>query len=298
MENKPFYYPPKYAFECMNKNRKNLFKHKYPEHNCVMDPYYHERTEIFNDIADEFDQNKDFNIDEKVAWRNAMQNVYRKKNIKTPYNFYNHFITGITEILENTSNKSKIPILLYSFINKTYKQYFVPDPFYSFFSMLDFSLFELFRGKHESDNHNNHSNYQLNISDENLVEFIKLLIDNGYIGLTQLRFLLYFSILYRYTIFDNLVVLIYNLKTPLRQIIGDKMIDLKMYHRLLLQDSLEFAYTQWKFDMVEYIIETLRVPFESINPKIIKSLSTNHKLKGNYNNLSEKYKLIVDKYYS
>lgn len=293
MENRPFYYPPKYAFECMKEDRKSLFKNIGSDHDCLSDPYYPERNNIFREISNEYDTNQ-YSIDKKLAWKNAMQNVYRKQQIKTPYNFYNDFVAGINEILNNTKNDSAIPIILYKYVNDVYNKHFVPDPFYSFFSILDFSLFELMRGKHETEERDG---YDLNVSDENLCRFIKLLIKNGFIGITQFRFLLYFSILYRNNILPNLIILVYEMRSPLLEIVGKKMIDLKMHHRLLLIDALEFAYTQWKFPMVEMIIEKLNVPLNTINEKIRRGL-TREKIKNLKYNFTDYERMVIDKYYS
>lgn len=296
MERQPYFYPPIFISECRKKKRRNLFEKEYPDHECLNDPYYPERNFLFKEIEKDYSKKLSHNFqDEKNNWRDSMQKVYNEYDIKTPYNYYEEFIHNIRTILQKTENPDAIPYLLVKYLQKTYKNDFNPDPFYAFFSILDFLIFELFNGFHTT---HNSEKLRVEISDKNLLVFIHLLINNSLLGITQFRFVLYFTILYKNdSFFKSVFNLFENIDLPLYNTIGKNSISIKIYKRLLLNDALEFAYIQMKFLMVDFLINECNVPFKNISPKIITAIQRKSLSESIKNRFSARDLEIIYKYY-
>jgi hypothetical protein len=297
LQQQPYFYPPKYAELCEKKKRYKLYDKHYPNQDCFIDPYYPERKKIFNEILRDYNKNK-FDTDDpslqKRNWQKSLQRIYTRFNIKTPYNYYDNFFQNILKIINSNGNYVSLPYSLYDYIDEEYNINFIPDPFHSFFSMLDFCIFELFTNKHS----NLQNTVKFSISDENLVKFIYLLVVNGYIGITQFRFVLYFSILYRNEIFEDLINQVDHLETPLGKILANRKINVNIYKRLLLEDALEFAYTQFNLEMVRYLIEELKVPHSSISERIVNDFKSKQITTTELNELSNENMHTYKKYYT
>jgi hypothetical protein len=295
LEFQPYFHPPKYAQECAKENRTGLYGNKFPQQDCFIDPYYPERKKIFHKILSEYKKNNPDTLGfDKENWKKSLQKVYRELKVKTPYNYYDAFFKNILQILNANGNSLSLAYSLYKYVDTEYNIHFIPDPFHAFFSILDFCIYELFTNKHTT----LESTVKFKISNENLVKFLELLIVNGYIGITQFRFILYFSILYRNEIYINIINLINKLDTPLSKILSNKKININIYKRLLLEDSLEFAYTQFNFNMVKYLIEELHVPYNSISPRIVEGFKRKEISEYQRNKLSDSDLIVYDKYYS
>lgn len=297
LEYQPYFYPPKYAQECAKESRNKLYNLRYPHQDCFIDPYYPERKKIFNKILLEYEKNNIYEQNaesQKKNWKRSLQQVYKEFKVKTPYNYYNKFFQNVLQIINSNGNNLSLAYSLYNYIDNEYNVNFIPDPFHAFFSILDFCIFELFTNKHVT----LEETIKFNISDENLVTFIDHLIVNGYIGITQFRFILYFSILYRNSIYIHIINLVDKLDTPLSKYFSDKIINIKIYKRLLLEDSLEFAYTQFKFQMVKFLIEELNVPYNSISRRIVDGFKKKKVSEYDRRNLSTHDLEIYDRYYA
>lgn len=293
MEKEPYYYPPRFYKECSDAERKRIFRKQYPEHDCIQDPFYPERIDIYRAIKQDFETKVHFDKeDEKQNWKNSMQKVYQDFDIKTPYNFYTDFIRDVSYILN--SNKKNKGEILYVYVAKTYQNYFRTDPFYTFYSILDFLLYELFFGKHEHDQ----DSKKLPISNDDLVKFIYLLIVNSFVGITQFRFIIYMSVLYKNVDSMRLLLgLIDFLDIPLTKNIGSNSLKVKVFKRLLLTDALEFSYLQLKFKIVDFLVQECGVPLSNLNPRVLKALHNRDELRNVYANFDADESRLVKKYY-
>lgn len=299
MEFKPYYYPPKTIKICEQKDRKKIFQEKYPHVDCKFDPYHPERIKIFQEMLSELQQQvNNNNANQKEAWQKILKKKYEKMHV--PYNMFNKFMAKIIDLTNNTPS-NKTPKIIYEYIDYIHETYFLEnDPFYSFYSILDFCIYELFRNKHTSIQQDSVNEIKLNVSDKVLIHLIKRLAENGYIGITQFRFYVYFSILYRPIIFDKLILILPSIETPLSAYINDKLIDFHIYKRLLLEDALQFAYTNLQYSMVEHLVQDLHVPIESIPENIKNTMcqsNLNIKPNANNTNISQNQK-IIRKYYN
>jgi len=299
MEFKPYYYPPKTAQICQQQDRKKIFEKQYPHVECKFDPYHPERVKIFQEMLSELQQhvNENNNVSQKEVWQKILQKKYEKMHV--PYNMFNKFMKKIIYINNNTP-ANKNAKLLYDYIDYIHETYFLHnDPFYSFYSILDFCIFEFFKNEHICIEDNSSKQIKLNVSDKVLIHLIKKLAENGYIGITQFRFYIYFSILYRPSIFDELILLLPLLETPLSLYIKDNLINFHIYKRLLLEDSLQFAFTNLQYSMVNHLVEDLNVPIESIPENIKNTMcQSNLNMKPNANNTNISFnQKIIKKYY-
>ena len=295
MEKEPYYYPPLFQQECNKGHRKKLFRKYYPEHDCVLDPFYPERKQIYDAIRSNFETKLSLNeADERQNWKESMQQVYQQYHIKTPYNFYDKLISDVYKIL--ASDKNNKGDILFLYMQLTYRKEFASDPFYTFYSILDFLLFELINGKHETIKK---KTIDLFISDGDLVKFIYLLIVNSFIGITQFRFIIYMSILNRGTdILRLLLSLIDFLEIPLTKNIGDNSLKVKVLKRLLLIDALEFSFVQLRFEIVEFLVEECGVPLSAINHKVLESLRNREELQSIQQKYSKKDARLIKKFYT
>jgi hypothetical protein len=71
-----------------------------------------------------------------------------------------------------------------------------------------------------------------------------------------------------------------------------------IYKRLLLEDALEFAYTQFNLEMVRYLIEELNVPHSSISERIVNEFKSKQISSYELNELSEENMHTYKKYYT
>jgi hypothetical protein len=300
MDKQPYFYPPKFHQICDCPRRKKVFSSQYPEHDCVMDPYYPERVQIHREIERDFKENKSDNIvgsaqnGRPTDWAQSMRKVYKRNHVKTPYNFYRPFIHQVSSILHESPDDQKAEIL-YNFVNRVYESVFVPDPFYSFYSILDFLLYELIAGKNDHDE----KVVLLPISDQDFVQFVYLLIVNSYIGITQFRFLIYMTVVLRDDprLLKMLLSLIEFLDIPLTQNIGDDSLKVKVYKRLLMIDALEFSYVQLKLDTVNFLVQDCGVPLEDMNPKVLGSMQNLDTLSNLGLNYTQSQARLLKKYY-
>lgn len=299
MEFKPYYYPPKTLKICEQPHRKKIFQEKYPHVDCKQDPYHPERIQIFQEMLNELkDQvNSNNSLEQKEAWQKILKTKYEKMHI--PYNMFNKFMKKIIYINNNTPSHKNAK-MLYEYIDYIHSYYFSEnDPFYSFYSILDFCIYEFFRNQHVCVEELNIKKIKLNVSDKVLLHLIKRLLENGYIGITQFRFYVYFSIMYRPKIFDDLILLLPLLETPLSSYINDKLIDFHIYKRLILEDALQFAFTNLQYSMVQHLVEDLNVPIESVPENIKNTMcQSNLNLRPNVNNTNvDSNQVIIRKYY-
>ncbi len=89
------------------------------------------------------------------------------------------------------------------------------------------------------------------------------------------------------------------LETPLSLYIKDNLINFHIYKRLLLEDSLQFAFTNLQYSMVNHLVEDLNVPIESIPENIKNTMcQSNLNMKPNANNTNISFnQKIIKKYY-
>lgn len=268
MENYSYYHPPYFSELCKQDDRKKKFKNgQFDYVDCELDPYYPERHMIYKDIFNTLKkQNTQNNFGElKKKWKEIMQKKYQNLQYLLPYEYCEEFISNAKNILLQTNG----PQNLIQYVENNRIDNYDPDPFYLFITLYDYLIYELTQNKQ--------------INNSLLTQFIGLSIKNKYIGITQMRFYLYMAILFRNVpYFHSLISHIKN----------------NQIKRLLLVESLTFAYINLKIDFVDYILNNYDISFDDIPTKIRDSICYKKQIINNKKILNKNKINLYKKYYN
>lgn len=252
---------------------------------CESDPYYPERIQIFESIKNEFDDHPPtYNSNSKVfekkkaRWRDIMHKKYKDIKLQLPYYYFESFIQNIDSINKKNASDIEKANMIFDFVKYIQTTQYSSDPFYSFMSLFDFCIYSIIRKQ------------GIDMSDDTFYYFIKRCVDYGYIGISQMRFYMYFTILYsnNYKLFHILYLVSPDIKYK-----NKKKSNSNQMIQGLLMDALQFAYIQLKVDYVDLIATQYRVPFEDVPQKIIDTVCLKQNLIKKIKN-----KNLVQKYYT
>lgn len=179
------YTPPKYYHDiCKKNNRQDI--------NCLLDPFYIERLEIYNSVYQQFKQQTE-NIDDfqqrKQIMKRLLHQTYNNYNNNLgflPYSYFTQFkLHAFDKIQQDLLDKNKKCTNLFNFIDSHVRKdgNYIVDPFYSFVTLIDWITQEMIEDS--------------SIPDDYIIQYIRILIQKGYIGFNQYRFFLHVTIIRR-----------------------------------------------------------------------------------------------------
>jgi hypothetical protein len=224
MERFPYQSPPYFKRLCDDESRKEVFQKRFSYVDCDVDPYYPDRFQIYMNIKHKFNDrirtNKKSFYEKKKIWQDLLHEEYQKLHL--PYTFYDEFSQNCFNIIRNTKSVD----VLFEYFQDIQEQKYDPDPFYSFMTLLDYILYTW--------------TFDKKFNKKMLVDIIQKCIEHGYLGITQIRFLMYMAVLngnarYFHMLSQRLQRLI-----PMNQ------------WKKLMYDSFLFAFEQSKYPIIQY----------------------------------------------
>lgn len=258
MENVPYTPPPYYRKVCSDPARRSAFE-AYPHVDCESDPYYPERRRLYDNARAAFKAQRSKVPDRqnvfyeyKRRWRKILRGQYDALKSQLPY----ENIDGLVQTAHDLFAAGRADDVVQHIVALKRTTY-TPDPFYSFNTLVDYFVYMMSRDS-------------TRVPDAALARTIAALAQYGLVGVSQVRFYLYYAVMFRSTAYFDA------LYGALRRTVAR---DVRTAQQLLT-DVLVFAYMQLHVDHVHHTLTAyprrapgvdVGVAFEDIPQKLRES---------------------------